>query len=142
MSDTNAVNEEGTLDLKFGPATVTVKALNIEASVQWTKRVKVQWFTQARKGLPVNGLQEVMSTPGPDIIQRIDTAIQGVMDAIGGGAVDDLLVVRDALMEHSPQILTAEVVSLGTAQQIVTAFEAVYELENPMKRLRNALARV
>jgi len=132
MNDTNVLIEDGAVQLKIGAGTIAVKALNIESSVQWTKRVRSAWYAQACKNLTLGKVLADTKTPDEDRLTALD-------NAMASGAACDLLMVRDLLGEHSPTILTAEALAQATAQQIVAAFEMIFQLENPMKRLRNLM---
>lgn len=129
MGDTNVLIEDGAIELKFGAAKVEVKALTIEASVQWTKRVRRAWLNQALKNGAMVDVATAKETKAEERMQAFD-------DALAAGAGDDLMAVMSLLTEHSPAVLTPETLKQATARQIESAFEAIYSLENPMKALR------
>lgn len=123
-SDTNILIEDGKVLLPFGGQAVEVRALTIEKSVAWTQGVKVACFKQAMTLLDIQ-------KGGKD--KSPDERIAGLLAAIESGACNDLLVVRDFLVDYG---IPPETVNKGTAQEIVSAFETCYAAENPMERLR------
>jgi hypothetical protein len=132
--DVNVLIEDGAIDVKFGGSVIRVRGLNIESSVQWTKRVKARWFEQAQKNQSVVDAAAALGTETEKFALFRDSML---CDNVGG----DLLMIRDLVMEHSPTVLTMDVVNQGTAQQIAIAFDALYELENPTRKLRATMAR-
>jgi hypothetical protein len=132
--DLNILVEDGAIAVKLGDKNVTVRGLVIEKSVAWSKTVKARWFEQARKS---GAVMKIVADETKSEEDRVDLIEAAMLE----GAGDELLMVRDLLLEYDPENITPELLNTATAQQIVSAFEKVYELENPMKRLRAAIAR-
>lgn len=130
-TEENVLIEDGEIYISLGKTRVVVHALCIEASVKWSKAAKLAWFQQARLNL------DVAEKDDPNA--STESRVNRFTAALANGAADDLLMVRGLVMAHSPEILTADVVNTATALQIVKAFEALFELENPMRRLRQAM---
>ena len=131
MSDTNILIEDGAMDLTFGKVCVTVRALNIESSVQWSKRVKRVLFEQAQREQRA-GVSAALATDA-EKVEALLTSDE--FNASGDGWI----VIRDLLMEHSPGTMTLEVLNGGTVTQIVNAFREVFKTENPTLLLKQAL---
>jgi len=125
--------EDGPVELTLGTATVPVNAMTIEHSVQWSKRVRRAWAAQ---GATNQAVINAMAADEEPIAQ-----LAALDKGLDGGAMNDILVARDLLLEHSPKIMTAEVLNEATARQIVSGFLKVYANENPMRELRAGWAR-
>ena len=132
-NETNVLIEDGATDLRFGDKTVTVKALKIAASVQWSKRVKRAVFEQAR--LALSSVEDAKNLATES--EKVDAFIERLNGTVG----EEFLAVRDLLIEHSPHVLTADVVNEGTSQQIVVAFKRLFENENPTELLTAVMRR-
>jgi hypothetical protein len=132
--DLNILVEDGAVAVKLGDKTVSVRGLVIEKSVAWSKSVKSAWFAQAKKS---GAVMKIVADETKSEEERVDLIESAMLD----GAGEELLMVRDVLMQYNPEAITPEIINSATAQQIVTAFEVLYELENPIKRLRAAIAK-
>jgi hypothetical protein len=132
MSETQTLIEDDAVHLKFGEKTVKVRALTIEKSVDWTKQVL---SSICRQGVAREPMLAALSNKDVPIEKRIAEFEQ----TVATGIQSDLIIVRDLLNAHTPDVMTLDVLNTATANQIVSAFEALFPLENPTKRLQATL---
>jgi hypothetical protein len=135
QTDTQTLIEDGAVFLKFGGASVRVKALPIIKSVDWTAAVKLEMF---RLGTAQDGLLQNIAKKDQTPIERLAL----IEESFAAGSGRELIVIRNLLMQHSPDVMTEAVVDQATADQIVSAFETLFAIENPMRRLQTAMARM
>ncbi len=139
MSDTNTLIEDSEIEVQLGDKAVKVRALNIESSIQWVKRVKRAMYETALKTAAAASKMNESVSGAPEVTEKGQFVALAEFDKmLNDGAACDLLVARDALIEHS-KAMTPELVNAATAKQIVRAFHEVYALENPQTALRRAL---
>lgn len=127
MSDETLLIDDGALALKLGTATVQVRPLCIEPSLQWVRRVRVTLYEVSQKETALASAAQADDASTVDALIR-----EGVGVQFAG-------TLRDLLNEHSPDVLTQDVLGKATARQIVSAFGEVFREECPLSMLRSAL---
>lgn len=130
--EANILFEDGAAHLKFGEQAVTVKALNLASSLQWSKRVQRGIAEHASKTLSlVNNVQQNKEQ------SEQSAALVALLD--NPEYVQDGAMFRDLLIEHTPSVLTLELLNGGTARQLSEAFMVVWRLENPFGQVARSL---
>lgn len=90
--ETNVLIEDGAVEVRLGQETVTVPALVIEASVQWTKRVRKLFVDKGNRTRElILAISETANDP--------ELSTVAFDEALSGGAFENFTLLRDWLGE-------------------------------------------
>lgn len=132
LNETEVLLMEEGVSLKLGADTVVVKGLCVRDSVRWSQKVKAAFITHAQQSaklmLEVNQLS---------LTERVERAAQQLMSDSNN---DETELLLSLVMEHTPSLLTEDVVSKATVRQLSAAFLQLFRLENPFAEVQRSLS--
>lgn len=126
MDDANVMFGDGGVDIVLGEKQYRIKPLVIGKSIEWSKRVQAERIKAAMKQLQfVQSAKSVQNEKDVDDLVEKGTTVSIDLEALIG-----------FIEAHSPSL--KKPLQNATVNQVIAAFEAIKELENPTDKLIKA----